>query len=402
MAFFEYKVRTKEGKVVKGNVEGDSKEKVAEHLHAQGMIIISVSKKSGGKRKKKKSSGKVKPDEIVVFSRQLTTLVESGIPLVQGLQILQEQIKSPYFKSVISDLYNQIKEGSSFHAALEKYPNVFSEFYINMVKAGEASGELSAILDRISKYIEDSLALQRKVRSSLAYPTIVIGMALLITAFLILKVIPTFKDIFATLNTTLPLPTQILIGISDFCRNWFWFGIGGLVGFVIAAKKLISTPVGRRKFDMMMLKLPIIGELIQKIAVAKFCRTFSTLISSGVSILNVLSIVGKTAGNKVLEDAVFAARKFIQQGEQISEPLARSGVFPPMVVRMIGVGERTGKLEAMLTKISQFYEEEVDAAVSGLTSMIEPLIIGFLGIVIGGIVISLFLPIIQITKVIGQ
>jgi len=398
MAVYEYKARTKQGKIIKGETEGDSSQDITSSLHSQGLVILSITEKK--KKSRQVRAGRVKPDEIVVFTRQLTTLIESGIPLVQGLEILYDQVKTPYFKQVIFAIFNDIKEGTSFNGALSKYPRVFSEFYVNMVKAGETSGQLPGILERVSSYIEDALSLQRKIRSSLAYPAIVVVMAIGITAFLILKVIPTFKGIFSSLGGDLPLPTQILLAFSDFARQWFlaivvFFILGGIV-----LQRYAITPRGRRQIDETMLKIPIMGELIKKIAIAKFCRTFSTLVSSGVPILTALDIVGKTAGNKVLEDAVFASRKFVQEGEAISEPLARSGIFPPMVVRMISVGEKTGKLEDMLNKISQFYEDEVDTAVSGLTSMIEPIIIGFLGIVIGGIVVSLFLPIIKITQMI--
>jgi len=400
MALFEYRVRTKEGKVAKGLIEETSLEKVQEFLHSQGLLIISINKKKGKARRV--TSGKVKPDEIVVFSRQLTTLIESGIPLVQALEILSEQVKNPYFKQVILEILRNVKEGTSFNSALAKFPKVFSDFYVSMVRAGEASGKLAEILNRVSGYIEDALSLQRKIRSSLAYPIIVISMAIVITAFLILKVIPTFKGIFDMLGGELPLPTRVLIGISDFSRRWFLLILGVLIVLGIVLRKLSTTPKGKRKIDERLLRLPIIGELIRKIAVAKFCRTFSTLVSSGVPVLQSLDIVGRTAGNKVVEEAVASAKKFVQEGESISEPLARSGVFPPMVIRMIAVGEKTGKLEEMLSKIAQFYEEEVDAAVAGLTSMIEPLIIGFLGIVIGGIVVSLFLPILKVTQLISH
>jgi len=399
MPLFEYRVRTKEGKIAKGLIEEVSLGKVRDFLHSEGLIIISITEKKG---KVRTMSGKVKPEEIVVFSRQLTTLIESDIPLVQGLEILSEQVKNSSFKQVILDILRNVREGSSFHSALSKFPKVFSEFYISMVRAGEASGKLGEILNRVSGYIESTLALQRKVRSSLAYPVIVISMAIVITAFLILKIIPTFKGIFDILGGHLPLPTRILIGISDFSRRWFLFILGGLLILGIVLKKVSTTPEGRKKIDERLLKLPVVGELIRKIAVAKFCRTFSTLVSSGVPVLQSLDIVGKTSGNKVVEEAVVKSKKFVQEGESLSEPLSRSGVFPPMVVRMISVGEKTGRLEEMLTKIAQFYEEEVNTAVAGLTSMIEPLIIGFLGIVIGGIVVSLFLPILKITQLISH
>jgi len=398
MPFFEYKVSTKDGRVVKGSVEEESKEKVSSLLHSKGMVIISIKevKKSSFKAVRRK----VKADEVVVFSRQLTTLIESGIPLVQALEILAEQVKSPYFHQVITDIFNDIKEGTSFNSALSKYPKIFSGFYISMVSAGEASGKLSEILDRVSVYIEESLSLQRKIRASLAYPAIVVSMAILITSFLILKVVPTFKGIFASLGGVLPLPTRILIGISDVARHYFFYLIGVLTVLIAGIKKVISTNKGRKKLDKLLFFLPVFGELITKISVAKFCRTFSTLITSGVPILNSLDIVAKASGNKMVEEAVVETKKFVQQGEPISEPLSRSRIFPPMVVRMIAVGEKTGRLEDMLAKISQFYEDEVNTAVSGLTSMIEPLIIAFLGIVVGSIVVSIFLPIVKITQLI--
>jgi len=400
MGLFEYIVKTKEGKIIKANIEEVSKDKVIEFLRNQGFFIISVKEK---KIKIKRTFFKrVKTEEIMVFSRQLTTLIESGVPLVQALDILAEQTKNIYFKEVLKKIIGQIKEGSSFNSSLAKFPSIFSDFYISMVKAGETSGKLPEILDRISLYLENVLSLQRKVRSSLAYPAIVISMAIIITIFLMVKVVPTFKGIFDMLGGELPLPTRILIGVSDFLRkNFLFIVIGlGILGFLL--KKYISTPQGNKKKDELLLKLPIVGELFRKVAIARFCRTFSTLVDSGVPILTALDIVGKTSGNKVIEETVFQAKKFVQQGERISEPLSKGGVFPPMVVRMISVGEQAGRLEDMLSKIAKFYEEEVDTAVSGLTSMIEPLIIGFLGIVIGGIVISLFLPIIKITQLLGR
>ena len=398
MPFFEYKVSAKDGRIVKGSVEEISKEKVSSLLHSKGMVIISIKKVKKSSSKAVRS--KVKADEVVIFSRQLTTLIESGIPLVQALEILAEQVKSPYFHQVITGIFNDIKEGSPFNVALSKYPRIFSEFYISMISAGEASGKLSDILNRVSVYIEESLSLQRKIRASLAYPAVVVSMAILITSFLILKVVPTFKGIFASLGGVLPLPTRILIGVSDAARHNFFYFIGVLTFLIVGIKKIIATPKGRKKLDKTLLSLPVFGDLITKIAVAKFCRTFSTLITSGVPILNSLDIVAKTSGNKMVEETVIETKKFVQQGEPISEPLSRSGVFPPMVVRMIAVGEKTGKLEDMLAKIAQFYEDEVNTAVSGLTSMIEPLIIAFLGIVVGSIVVSIFLPIIKITQLI--
>ena len=398
MPLFDYTIKDKAGKTTKGTVEESSLAKVRERLHEQGVLIISI--KPAKKKVRQVHMGRVKPEEVVIFSRQLTTLIESGIPLVQSMDILMEQTKNPYFKFVVTSITNDIKEGNAFNVALSKHPKVFTEFYVSMVKAGEASGKLAEIVDRVSTYQEESLALQRKIKSSLMYPMVVVGMSFAITAFLILKVIPTFKGIFVQLGGDLPVPTQILITISDFSRQYFLLMVVATVIFVILFIQTIKTPHGKKLFDSTILKLPVFGELISKVAVAKFCRTFTTLVSSGVPILTSLDIVGSTSGNKVMEEAVLNAKKFVQEGESISEPLDRSKVFPPMVIRMISVGERTGKLQEMLAKIAYFYESEVDTAVSGMTSMIEPLIIGFLGIVIGGIVVSLFLPIIKITQMV--
>jgi type IV pilus assembly protein PilC len=271
-----------------------------------------------------------------------------------------------------------------------------------MARAGETSGMLHEVLDRLASYLEKSAALARKIRSSLVYPAVVIVMAIIITGVLLLKVVPTFKGIFEVLGGELPLPTQILIGISDLLRSYFLYVLGALIVFGFLLKKYISTPRGRYQFDKTKLRVPVLGPLFRKLAVAKFSRTFSTLVKSGVTILNALEIVSKTSGNKVVEEAVLSCSKAVRDGEPISKPLAKSGIFPPMVCRMISVGEQSGQLEKMLTKIADFYDEQVDAATSALTSLIEPLVIAFLGIVIGGIVIALFLPIFKITQLISR
>jgi type IV pilus assembly protein PilC len=341
-------------------------------------------------------------DDLLVFSRQLATLIDSGITLVGGLRILIEQVENPRLKEVITQVRHDVESGLSFCESLTKHPQIFSPFFINMVRAGETSGMLDDVLDRVATYFEKSAALTRKVRSSLVYPTVVIIMAILITSVLLLKVVPTFKGIFEMLGGKLPFPTLVLIAVSDLLKRMFIFVVLGLVGLGFLVRRYINTEKGRYKFDKLKLRLPVIGMLFRKVAVARFSRTLSTLVKSGVSILDALSIVAKTAGNKVVEETVNNALSSVREGEPIAQPLARSGVFPPMVTAMIGVGEQTGKLEAMLTKIADFYDDQVDAAVAGLTSMIEPLVIAFLGIIIGGIVIALFLPIFQITQLIGQ
>ncbi|UCC95066.1 MAG: type II secretion system F family protein [Candidatus Omnitrophota bacterium] len=396
MSVFSYTVKTKKGEVAKGNLEAESQQKALEYLHSQGNIVLRLQEEKGKKVVKK--TGRVGTDELVIFSRQLTTLIESGIPVVGALDILYQQVTNPYFKSVVGGVLKDLREGSSFASSLAKYPRVFPEIYVSMVEAAETSGNLPQILERLSVYLEKMNALRKKIISSLTYPVVVVMMAIGITSFLIFKVIPTFKTIFATLGGTLPLPTQILIGFSDMLRaNILWV----LIIFVLAVimlQRYISTSRGKKQYHRLLLNLPVFGDIIRKVSIAKFSRTFSTLVKSGVAITTSLDIVGKTSGNKIIEEAVLKAKQSIQEGVPISKPLEESGVFPPMVVRMIAIGEQSGKLEEMLSKIAQFYEEQTDAVISGLTSLIEPIIIGFLGIVIGGIVIALFLPIIKITQ----
>lgn len=396
MPFFRYVAKDSQGLKLSGLLEARDQQEALVVLRKKGLIIISVKEETVRKVREKA----VKLDDLVVFSRQLSTMVESGITLVQALHILSEQAENKTLASVTLKIKEDIEGGSSLHEALEKHPRIFSSLYINMVKAGETSGLLDEILDRLATYLEKSSALQRKVKASLVYPAVVISMAILITVVLLIKVVPTFKGIFASLGGTLPLPTQILIMISDGLRRAFLVIVLALGLLVFLFKKYFETPKGRYQFDSRILRLPLFGPLLRKVVVAKFSRTLATLVKSGVPILNALEIVGKTSGNLVVEEAVNNARTSIREGEPIAEPLSRSGAFPPMVVRMISVGEQTGQLEKMLNKIADFYDEQVDAAVSGLTSMIEPLVIGILGIIIGGIVIALFMPIFKITELI--
>jgi len=399
---YRYVVKDASGRSIGGIFDAVSEAEVAEFLHKKDLIVVSIKKVE---KKSIRAVGKghaVKLDDIVVFSRQLATMIDAGIPLVQGLGILGEQVENKNLKSVVLSVRQNIEGGMSFCDALAKHPNVFSELFINMARAGEASGMLDDVLDRLASYLEKTAALNRKVRSSLVYPTVVVIIAISITIFLLVKVVPTFQGIFDMLGGQLPLPTRILIGISTVLRKNFVPVVILLAIFGFIFKRYISTEKGRYKFDVYKLKLPVLGMLFRKVAVAKFSRTFATLVKSGVSILNALDIVGKTAGNKLVEKTVMVCRNAVSDGEPISRPLSKSGVFPPMVCRMIGVGEQTGQLEKMLTKIADFYDEQIDASVSALTSLIEPLVICFLGIIVGGIVISLFLPIFKITELVGR
>lgn len=401
MSHYRYVAKDKAGQPLSGVLEGKSEAEVAEALHKKDLLIVSI-QETKKKPAKAKGGAKIKLDELVVFSRQLATMIDAGIPLVQALGILSEQIENKSLKDVVVIIRQDIEAGMSFCDALAKHPGVFSEFFINMTRAGEASGMLDQVLDRLATYLEKTAALTRKVKSSLVYPAVVVSMAIIITAVLLLKVVPTFKGIFEMLGGQLPLPTRVLIGISDMLRHYFIFVVIFLIAMSFIFKKYISTEKGRYRFDAQKLKVPVLGPLFRKVAIAKFSRTFSTLVKSGVAVLNALEIVAKTSGNKIVEEAVLNCRTAVRNGESIARPLAKSGVFPPIVCRMIGVGEQTGQLEKMLSKIADFYDEQVDAAVAGLTSMIEPLVIAFLGVVIGGIVISLFLPVFKITELIAK
>lgn len=400
MPNYSYVAKSSDGRTINGTIEADNESRIIDSLRKQNLTIISI--KEVRKVKKRGDPGrKVKSEDLVIFSRQLATMVDSGIPLVQALDILSEQMEEKGLKEIINKVRDDVETGSSLSEALNKHPKVFSELFINMVMAGERSGMLDDILDKLAGYLEKMDALRRKVKSSLVYPAMVVSMSGLITLVLILKVIPTFKGIFSTLGGELPLPTKILIGVSDWSRHFFPYIVVTSVLALVGFKKYISTEKGKLQFDQILLKLPVFGILFRKVAVAKFSRTLSTLVRSGVPILDSLDIVGKTAGNKVIEAATVKVRLSIREGENIASPLAKSGVFPPMVVRMIAVGEQTGELEKMLGKIADFYDEQVDNAVSGLTSMIEPLVIAFLGIVIGSIVIAMFMPIFKLSELVG-
>lgn len=404
MARFKYVAKDKNGKTLKGIVEALAKEGAVLSLREKDLTIISLQEEKGraffaGLFSPKRQ--KVKIDDLVIFSRQLATMVDAGIPLVNALDILAEQIEKPSFKYVVSKVHDDVETGSSLSDALAKYPMVFSNLFVNMVRAGESSGMLDEILDRVASYLEKTSSLQKKVKSALVYPTAVTVMALGITVFLLVRVIPVFKDIYSGFGAQLPVPTQIIVNISDFLRKYFYIAIGLIVMVVFLLNRYVKTSRGRVRFDRLKLNIPIFGVLLRKVAVGKFTRTLSTLVKSGVPILNSLEIVSKTADNRIVEAAVDNVRTNVREGEPIAEPLSKSGIFPSMVVRMISVGEQTGELEKMLIKIADFYDEQVDTAVSGLTSLIEPLIIAFLGIVIGGIVVCMFLPILQISSVLN-
>ena len=402
MNTYKYSAKDKNGQTITGTIQAASEAGVADILHKKEMLVFSVEFVKISTSNLKLMDKKIKLDDLVIFSRQLATMIDAGIPLVNALGILAEQIENVGLRGIVGNVRQDIEAGMSFCDALAKHPVVFSDLFVNMVKAGETSGMLNEILDRLATFMEKQAALNRKIISSLVYPAVVVSMAIIITAVLLIKVVPTFKGIFDSLGGTLPLPTQILILTSDLLRKYLLFLLLLLGVVMYLFKKYLKTEKGRYRFDRFTLKVPVFGSLLRKLAVAKFSRTFSTLVKSGVSVLSALEIVSKTSGNKVLEEAVVNCSKSVRNGEPISRPLAKSGVFPPMVTRMISVGEQTGQLEKMLSKIADFYDDQVDAAAGALTSLIEPLVIAFLGIVIGGIVIALFLPIFKISQLMSH
>ncbi len=395
---FAYKAKESSGKVTEGVVEAADQKAAMARLREQKLSVTEIKAAPGVKKAKK---GKVDNKDVVMFSRQLSTLVSAGVPIVQGLNILEAQAESPGFKYVVGCLRTDIEAGLSIADAMKKHPQAFTELYVAMIKAGEVGGILDTILERLSGFLESAEALKSKVKSALMYPTVVFSAAGIITIFLIVFVIPIFKDIFGGFGAELPLLTRIIIGISDFLRAKLLYMLPFIGGGVWLFKKWMKTEKGQEKIDEISLKLPIFGILLKKVAIAKFTRTLGTLIKSGVPILQGLETVAKTAGNKVIERAINSSRDSIKEGGRISDPLKKANIFPPMVIQMISVGEETGGLDGMLNKIADFYDQEVDTAVKGLTSMIEPIIIIVLGVVVGTIVIAMFMPMFALGDMVG-
>jgi len=403
MAKFQFVVKDKNGKTHTGMLDAESRNALLEQLWKQELTVISIDEKSESSQtlnRMRRGPGKVNLSHLIIFARQLATLVEAGVSIVPSLSILADQTVDKQFKDILNKMHDDVEAGSSLSEAAARHPHAFGELFVNLLQAGEQSGRLDEILDRLAIYLEKTGELFRKVRSALIYPAFVTLLAFGITVFLLVAIVPKFRDIFSSLGGKLPLPTLILLGVSEFVQHFWILGIIGVIVIVVAARMYLSTPVGKMQADQLSLNLPVFGPLIRKVGIARFARTLATLIKSGVPILGALDIVAKTAGNKVIEQAVMAARSSIREGENISDPLAESKVFPIMVTRMIAVGEKTGELEKMLSKVADFYESEVDATVAGLTSLIEPLVIAFLGVVIGGIAVTLLLPVFNITSLI--
>ncbi|MBE9582483.1 MAG: type II secretion system F family protein [Proteobacteria bacterium] len=345
---------------------------------------------------------KVQSADVVVFSRQFATMISAGLPLIQCLDILQSQQENKTFKKILKEIKENVESGSTLAEALGKYPQTFDDLFVNMVAAGETGGILDTILDRLSAYMEKAMKLKKQVKSAMTYPVIVLIIAVLVIAVILVFVIPVFEKMFADFGGALPAPTQIVVILSRFVKGNILYMIGALVAFVFAFRRFYRTEKGRVLVDDYMLKLPVFGMLLRKVAVAKFTRTLGTMVSSGVPILDALDIVARTSGNKTVESAIFKVRWAISEGQTMAGPLAESGVFPSMVCQMVAVGESTGALDAMLSKIADYYDDEVDAAVDSLTSMIEPFMMVFLGVTIGGLVISMYLPIFKMAGMVGD
>ena len=391
---FEWKGINPKGRKVKGEMEAESAEQVKQSLQRRKITPTRVKQKPKDLFENVKfMQPKVKEADVIIFSRQFSTMIDAGLPLLQCLDILQAQQENPTFKKNLKKIKESVETGETFADALKKFPKVFNELYINMIAAGEAGGILDTIMNRLSAYMEKMAKLKRQVKGAMTYPIITLAIAVIVVAIILVFVIPVFSDMFADFGATLPTPTLIVIAMSEFAiKNVPWIILGFIaVGF--AYRRIYASKKGRVFFDDLFLRLPVVGILIRKVAVAKFTRTTSTMISSGVSILEALEIVAKTSGNKIIEFAIQDVKVGIAEGRSMADPLLESGVFPSMVCSMIAVGESTGALDTMMEKIADFYDDEVDQAVKNLTDMIEPFMLVFLGVVIGGLVVSMYLPI---------
>lgn len=388
MPTFAYTARTLGGELKTATMDATSRDEVVAQLKRQRLIIVKVDQEQAKKR-----PGKVKTRDIVIFTRQFSTMINAGLPLVQALDILSKQSENKALQEVTRQVVYDVESGNTVADALRRHPKAFTELYVNMVAAGEAGGILDTILMRLATFLEKNDALVGKVKSAMIYPAVIMSVAAIAIMVLLIFVIPVFENMFASVNLALPLPTRIVIGLSGFLTGYWWAVAIGIWGAIFLLRRYYKTSDGQLRIDSMLLKFPVLGDMLRKSAVSRFTRTLGTLISSGVSILDGLEITAKTAGNRVIHDAIMESRASIAGGDTISAPLQKSAVFPPMVISMIAVGEQTGGLDEMLTKIADFYDTEVDTAVSGLLSLMEPVMIVFLGVVVGGMVVAMYLPI---------
>ena len=402
MPIFIWEGTTRKDEVKKGEMEAVDELAVRGLLRRQGFKTIDI-------RKKPKDiseylpflKGRVKEKSVVVFCRIFSTMINAGLPLIQCLALLSQQESNKSFAKIIREMKEDIEGGTSLTDALKKYPKIFDELFVNLIAAGEAGGILDVVLTRLSNYMEKAMKLKSKVKGAMTYPIAVLVISFGVVALLLLKVIPVFQKMFVGMGGQLPAPTAMLIAASEFTQAYWWLFLSLLILLFFAFNRFYKTEKGRWTIDSSLLKLPIFGDLLKKVAVAKFSRTLSTMLSSGVPILEGLAIVSKTSGNVVVEDALMKTRQSISEGQSIAEPLEQAKIFPPMVVQMIAVGEATGALDAMLSKIADFYDDEVDAAVSAMTTLLEPVMMVFLGGVVGGMIIAMYLPIFKLAAVVG-
>jgi type IV pilus assembly protein PilC len=398
MPQFTYTARSTTGELKSATIDAPNRDEVIKQLKQQRLNVVKIDE---GTATKKKRGGRIKMRDIVIFTRQFSTMINAGLPLVQALDILATQSENPALKDVTRQVVFDVESGNTVADALRKHPAAFTDLYVNMVAAGEAGGILDTILMRLAVFMEKNDALIRKVKGAMIYPSVIMSVAAIAITVLLVFVIPTFQTMFASAGIALPLPTRIVIGMSHFLKTYWYVVAGVLVGIYISIRRYYATANGKLAIDRTLLKAPVLGDVLRKSAVSRFTRTLGTLISSGVSILDGLEITAKTAGNRVIQDAIMESRASIAGGETIAAPLKKSQVFPPMVISMIAVGEQTGGLDEMLSKIADFYDEEVDAAVSGLLALMEPVMIVFLGVVVGGMVVAMYLPIFDMVNAAG-
>ncbi len=399
MPDFAYAARGRDGKLTKGSMQAQNRSMLIQTLRDKGLTPDQTSireKKAGGRVL---TLRRVKLNELLIFTRQLSTMIDAGLPLLQSLDILAEQAEDPIFAKIIRAIASSVEGGETFSDALRPYSRVFPEFYVSMIRAGEVSGDLDGVMAKLADYMEASAELKRRIRGAMTYPVASLMIILMIASGLILFLVPQFEKIFTEIDADLPRPTRILIEVSNVIRSWkSLVGVAAIIGAVIGLRAYNATPQGRYQLDGLKLKLPVFGLLIRKLSVSRFARTLATLTRSGVPILQALEIAERTSGNEVFAKAIRNTADCVQNGETLADPLSRSGQFPPMVTRMISVGEKTGALEVMLGKIADFYDSEVKALVNSMTSMLEPILMVVMGIVVGGILVALMMPILKISQ----
>lgn len=402
MLTYAYQARDSAGKMVSGIQEALNEENAINTLMSRGLMVLSIQQKAGGKVAAPR--GKVTETDLVLLTRQLATMVDAGLPLVSALTALYEQAdprRQAGIRRVVGEVSAAVQQGETFNESISRHPAVFSRLYVAMVKAGESGGLLAEILDRLATFLEAASRLRKKVKSAMTYPVIVVCIAFAITTFLIVQVVPVFGQIFADFGAKLPGPTQFLLDLSDFIRGYWYVLVAIFAGIFFGCRAFVRTETGTKLWDQWKLKLPIFGPLVHKICMTRFSRTFAQLIRAGVPILEVMDIVGDTSGNSVVTDAIKLVSADVEKGDHLASALARQPIFPPMLVRMVGAGEATGKIDAMLEKMADFWDEEIEAILDALTSLIEPILICVLGVIVGGIVIAMFLPIFKLSDVVS-